>query len=273
MSHRNSERLASKALRVAAQFWFLVALVGLWAFVYYLLAYYVFPALQGGLEAWATKRLPNGYIPGDAMGNLAVAVHLFMAVIVTGFGPLQLIPKIRARFPSFHRWNGRVYIVTAIATSLAGFYMVWVRGDDIGNTVQHLGNSLAGVLTISFAILAWRYALARDFKIHRRWALRVFMVVNAAWFLRIGYQLSNFLNSGTIGFDPKVFSSPLFSPWTFGSYFLPLALLELYFRTQDRAGMTGKFAMAGTLIVVTVLMGIGIVNATLGMWLPRLQSF
>ncbi|MBN4046625.1 hypothetical protein JYU02_01350 [bacterium AH-315-P15] len=56
----------------------------------------------------------------------------------------------------------------------------------------------------------------------------------------------------------------------FGQYLVPLAILELYLRTQDRAGARGKFAMAAGLLVVTALMGVGIYAATMGMWLPRL---
>ena len=272
------------ALKASARLWFLVAAIGMWSFVYYLLAYYVGPVLQGGLEALANTRLPMGYIPGDTVGNIAITTHLFVAVAIIGFGPLQLIlgaiitgdgpfqrnPQIQARARSFHHWNGRIYMVTAVATSLAGLYMVWIRGGSIGNVVQNLAISLDGVLIIAFAAMAVRYAIARDIARHRRWALRLFMVVSSVWFLRIGYQLWNFLNNGSIAYDPEVFSSTFFDFWVFGQYLLPLAILEIYLRTQDRAGARGKFAMAGGLLVVTVFMGIGIFAATFGMWLPRL---
>ena len=267
--------VADKALKAAAGFWFLVAVIGMWSFVYYLLAYYINPVLQGGLEALANTRLPNGYIPDDPIGNVAVGGHLFVAVTIIGFGPLQLIPWIRERFPTFHHWNGRVFLTTAVATSLAGLYMVWVRGNDIGEAFQDISIgsiiiSFGAVLIMIFASMALRHAIARDINTHRRWALRLFMVVNGAWFLRIGYMLWTFLSSGSIDYDPKVFSSPIFPFITFGQYLVPLAVLELYFRAQDRAGARGKFAMAGGLFIVTILMGVGIFAATFGMWLPRL---
>ena len=258
------------ALKAAARLWFVVALVGLWIFVYYLLAYYIAPAFQGGLEAWTNTRLPMGYVPGDTIGNFAIALHLFVAVTIIGFGPLQLIPQIRERFPVFHHWNGRIYMSTVFATSLAGLYMVWIRGGSVGNVVQNIAISLDAVLIMIFAAMALRYAIARNIVTHRRWALRLFMVVNAVWFLRIGYQLWNFLNNGSIAYDYKVFSSTFFTFWSFGQYLLPLAILELYLHTRDRAGASGKFAMATGLLVVTAFMGVGIYAATFGMWLPRL---
>lgn len=41
-----------------------------------------------------------------------------------------------------------------------------------------------------FVALAWRSALARDFAIHRRHALRAWLLVNGVWFLRIGIMLA-----------------------------------------------------------------------------------
>ncbi|MBN4046624.1 DUF2306 domain-containing protein [bacterium AH-315-P15] len=262
--------VADNALKGSAALWWLTALIGMWIFVYYLLAYYVSPVLQGGLEVLSNTRLPMGYIPGDTLGNFAIAMHLFVAVTIIGLGPLQLVPQIRSRFPIFHHWNGRLYMLTVFAASLAGLYMVWIRGGSIGNLVQNISISLDAVLIMVFAIMALRYAIARDIPTHRRWALRLFMVVSAVWFLRIGYQLWNFLNNGSIAYDPGVFSSTFFTFWSFGQYLLPLAILELYLRTQDRAGARGKFAMAAGLLVVTALMGVGIYAATFGMWLPRL---
>jgi hypothetical protein len=48
------------------------------------------------------------------------------------------------------------------------------------------------------------------------------------------------------------------------------ALLELYLRTQDRAGVRGRFIMAAGLFVLTVEMAIGIFMAARIFWLPRL---
>ena len=95
-----------------------------------------------------------------------------------------------------------------------------------------------------FATLALRYALARDFKTHRRWALRLFMVVNGVWFFRVGLMFWIAVNQGPVGFDPKTFRGPFLSFWAFADYLLPLAILELYLRTKDRAGTRGQFAMA-----------------------------
>ena len=259
---------ADQALHRVAALWFLTATIGQWIFVYYIIAYYGLLTVQKGWEGLNETHLPTAYIPGDIMGNSAIFTHLFLAVVVIGGGPLQLIPQIRARFPTFHRWMGRIYMPTVFVISMAGLYMVWVRGS-VGDLVQHIGLSLDAVLIIVFAAMALRYAIARKIDIHRRWALRLFMVVNGVWFARVGLWLWLFLTGG-LGIDMKTFTGPFLSFWAFGQYLLPLAVLELYLHTQDRAGTPGRFTMATALFVLTVAMGIGIFEATMGMWLPRL---
>jgi hypothetical protein len=78
------------------------------------------------------------------------------------------------------------------------------------------------------------------------------------------------LNRSAAGFDPAIFQGPFLSFLSFAQYVVPLAVLELYLRTQDRAGAPGKFAMAAGLLVLTIAMGVGIFGATMRLWLPYL---
>jgi tetratricopeptide (TPR) repeat protein len=116
-----------------------------------------------------------------------------------------------------------------------------------------------------------RYALLRDFKTHRRWALRLFMVVSASLFIRAGLFLSFVLNHGPFGFNAVTFSGPFLTFMSFGQYLVPLAVLEIYLRTQDHAGAFGRFAMAAGLFVLTLGLGAGIVAVTMAAFLPNLK--
>ena len=259
---------AEKTLNIAARLWFVVAVAGQWMFAYYVAALYGGSALRGDWTAWH-KRMDHGHGPA-MLGNIAMAVHLSLAVIILLGGPLQLIPQLRRRAPSFHRWNGRLYIVALFIATISALYMVWFRGT-AGDFPQHVGVSLDAVLIMAFAAAAIRYAIARDFKTHRRWALRLFMVVNGVWFFRVGMMLWLVINRGPAGFNPQTFTGPFLTFWSFGNYLLPLAILELYLRVTDRSSSSTRFAMAAGLFVLTLAMGIGILVATKVMWLPRLK--
>jgi hypothetical protein len=256
------------ALDVSARLWFLVATLGHWIFVVSVAGYYTPLLVQGGLPALQNAHLFNGYIPGDTVGNFAVAGHVLLAVIILGGGPLQLVPQIRARFPTFHRWLGRTYILTAVTSAAAGLYLIWTR-PLFGALITNIATSIDGVLIIVFAGIALRYAIARDIRTHRRWAMRLFMVTSSVWFLRVGFRTWDVLTGG-IGVDDETFTGPFVYAWHFGQYLLPLAVLELYFRARDSASARHRSAMAVGLFAMTVLMSIGIVQAAKGSWLPRL---
>jgi uncharacterized membrane protein len=264
------QNFADAALKGSVRFWFAVTVIGQLVFAFTVASFYGIAAVRGNSqEAWS-KSITHGYVAGDTMGNFAVAAHLFSAVIVILAGAIQLIPQIRARAPLFHRWNGRLYIGTAFTISLAGLYMVWIRGS-VGDLPQHLGSSLMAVLIMLCATMALRYALARDFKTHRRWALRLYFVVSASLFIRAGIFLSLFLNHGPFGFDPTTFTGPFLTFISFAQYLVPLAVLEIYLRTKERAGVSRQLGMAAGLLVLTVALGMGVFAATMGMWVPTIK--
>ena len=53
---------------------------------------------------------------------------------------------------------------------------------------------------------------------------------------------------------------------------LPLAILELYFLARERGSDGARYAMAGGLGVLTVLMGVGVVGTWFGFFAPILSK-
>lgn len=264
----NRLALSGKALYAAATTWFTVAMAGQLVFVLYILSFYGVTAAQGNFEAW-NKVLPNGHVNGDVMGNIAIAIHVLIAAVVTIGGPLQLIPKIRSIFPRFHRWNGRVYIVTVVVASVTGLFVVWTRSAT-GNFMQQLTISINAVLILLAAWFALRHALARQLAQHRRWALRLFLVVSGSWFFRVILMFWIAVNGGPAGFDPKTFQGPALVTIGVLQYVLPLAVLELYFTAQRSSTFSVRIATAGVLLALTAAMALGIAVAAMGMWLPNM---
>lgn len=246
----------SRPVTTAAGLWFLVAATGLAIFASYIGISYGRAALGG----------PPGesrFVAGDWLGNGLLSVHLVFALLLTAIGVLQLIPALRCRAPALHRNFGRVFMVGALLGSVSGFYLLWVKGT-VGGLPMHLATTLNGILIIAFAGLAWREARARRFAEHRRWALRLFIVVNGVWFFRVGLMLWLMIWQAPVGFDPKTFTGPLVYALSFAQFLLPLAVLELYLRVKGRG-----VALAMTLVVLSLATAVGIAGATMGMWFPR----
>jgi tetratricopeptide (TPR) repeat protein len=148
--------------------------------------------------------------------------------------------------------------------------MTWMRAS-VGDFWQHMGSSLNAVLIWVCAAMALRYAMARDFRTHRRWALRLFLVTSAAWFFRITFFLWLFLSSSSFGFDPSTLQTPFITFMSFGQYLLPLAVLEIYFRAQDR-GALPRLATAAAMFVISLGMVAGLLAVGSGFWVRQVKA-
>ena len=215
-------RFQEKVLSSVAKFWFTVAVIGQWIMVYYVIVHYGGSLLSGNT---AVLESPNNHMSG----LIALIIHVLIAVIIMGFGPLQLIPQIREKFPKFHRLNGRIYLLTVFISSILGLYLIWGYEKMPGGDEMFVAMNILVLLTITFAILALRNAITRKIIKHRQWALRLFMVVNAGWFFRVGLMAWILIHQGPVGFDPETFEGPFIIALAFAQYLIPLALLELYF--------------------------------------------
>ncbi len=262
---RAPRRVADAALSAAVRLWFAVAVIGQWAFLYYIVAFYGPSTFTGNFQAWTRNAfLRKGYIAGDTVGNLVFASHALLAGVIAFGGALQLVPQIRARAIAVHRWIGRTFLTTALGLSVSGLYVQWVRGTR-GSLIAASAISLNAVLIVLFAVLAWRSALRREISTHRRWALRTYLVANAQWFTRVGFMAWIVVSRKVFGMAGG-FDGPFFLLWGFGCYLVPLAVLELYLRARDDAGPRGRLAMAGGLLVLTALMSVGIVAFEMFTW-------
>ncbi|WP_310556674.1 DUF2306 domain-containing protein [Flavobacterium sp.] len=258
-----------KVLNSAVTVWFAIAVLGQWIFALYVLLFYAKAMATGHSENW-NKALPNGYVTGDTLGNVVVGIHLLLAIIIIVGGPLQITPKVREYAPTFHRWNGRIYITIAFIMSVTGLYMVWVRGS-IGGIVQHISISINAILIMIAATLTIKYAMDRNFKTHRIWAIRLFLLVNGVWFFRVGFFFWLTLHQRPVGFDPITFEGPFLSFLSFSQYIIPLTLFELYLKAKKSSSKKFIYITAMLIFLLTVIMGIGIFAASIGIWFPRMN--
>lgn len=260
---------SKKLLNISTKIWFVVAVIGQWLFVYYIAMFYGKTALQGDFESW-DNALMSKLSEASLMANIFFGAHIFLAFIITAGGPLQLIPKLQTRFKIFHRWNGRLYILTAVIISITGLVLLNLR-EILGGGTAQFGQSINASFIMICAILAWRTAVNQDFQAHRRWAIRTFLMVSGVWFFRVGFGFWIFATGGEMTGSTENFDGPFDLFLIFGETFIPLAIAQLYFFTQEKDSVFGRFAMAGLLLMVSIMMAIGIFMAYQVFWLPELS--
>lgn len=145
-------------------------LLAVWAFCGYFCYYIATNFFLQPMWSWDT-------IQNFSVGKrpYPMLVHWIGGSIVMAIGPLQLIPQIRRRTPWLHRWVGRIYLVAAIVTSLAGAAYIVLCGT-VGGISMDVSFMLYGVLLGSCAVMAWRRAKQLNFRSHREWAVRTFVL-------------------------------------------------------------------------------------------------
>lgn len=259
----------SPLLSTLGGLWFLIAAAGQGLFIYFIIAYYGPRTASGNYPSWNDKQLIDGYIGGDPMGNFMFITHVLLAAIITFGGLVQLTPPLRAAFPSWHHWNGRLYLSLAAVMALGGLWLVLVRGTYLSE-ISMIAISIDAVLILIFGGFALNAAVARNIDSHRQWAMRLFMAVSGVWFLRLGIMAWVVIMQGPVGMNTTL-SGPTDTVLVFGCYLVPLAVLELYFAAQrpDASASLRAFA-AVTMLAACAITAIGSAAAAAFMWLPEL---
>jgi hypothetical protein len=171
------------------------------------------------------------FLPGAAVSNAAMSLHMIGGGILTILAPLQLAGGLRARWPQLHRALGRVTASLAVAIATLGLVFLVLRGS-IGGPWMDAGALGYGVAMIVAAVMAVDRARARDFARHREWALRLIVLVIAAWIYRLHYALW-YLATGGLWTEPD-FTGAFDRVQVFAFYLPYLAVLEIRFRAERR---------------------------------------
>ena len=166
-----------------------------------------------------------------------------------------------------HRWNGRLYLLSALVLALGGLWLTWVRGTWL-HWAGAVGISLDALLILLFGALAWRDARARRFAAHRRWTLRLFAVASAVWFMRVGYMTWG-IAAGGAGIGTAM-DGPFDIFLAFANSLLPLGVTELYLRTGARGRPAVRSAVTVVLATSAIAILVGSAGAWLIMWRPYL---
>lgn len=261
---------ANQFLRFSIMTWVTIALIGQWFFATYVFVLYVFPIVTGNPELVNLSQPIIGYVKDDTFGNAALFSHVIPAAILSVGGVIQLLPIIRRKLPTLHRWNGRVFLSLGLMGALSGLYLTWVRDARLSD-VGSLGITLNGILIIVAVIFAWRYARAKQFDLHMRWAIHAFILINGVWFFRLYLMAWYMANQGPNGNTSNI-DGPMDIFLSYACYGIPMIVAECVFwakRQKQSSIIWFVFALTslGTLITL-----IGVFAAIMMMWIPRISS-
>jgi uncharacterized membrane protein len=115
------------------------------------------------------------------------AAHFAVGGLVLAIGPFQFLPVLRTRWPSVHRWIGRVYVAGCLFSGVAA--LILATNTNAGPIAQ-TGFTLLAVYWLISTTMAFLKARSRDFAEHRKWMVRSYALTLAAVTLRIYLPVS-----------------------------------------------------------------------------------
>lgn len=177
------------AMALVSTVWVSVLLFGI-----YILAFYAGAVVDADLPSWNAV-LPRLYEPRTTAVTVAIGVHFGAGGVILVMGCVQLITRLRERWPLVHRVLGRVYVAASLLAGIGGLGFIVIKGT-VGGPVMSIGFGLYGVLMIIAAVQAYRHARAQRIEQHRAWALRLFALAIGSWLYRMDYGFWILLTGG-----------------------------------------------------------------------------
>eukprot|EP00755_Sulcionema_specki_P000526 Sspe_Gene.115324::Locus_102406_Transcript_1_2_Confidence_0.750_Length_906::g.115324::m.115324 len=101
---------------------------------------------------------------------LTVAIHVVLGTFPLLLSIVQLSSWIRSRSITFHRWTGRLCLVSSLLSAIFAFGLPYYT-QDVGPYTRVLIVLFVALWFVS-ALFVWYYARARDIPKHRAWGVR-----------------------------------------------------------------------------------------------------
>ncbi len=182
--------------------WIVFTMFGTYAMIHYIYS----AVVKGYWDSWEVTD-PGLYREGHTLPNHIILIHMIGGSYLMFVGPIQLIPFIRRKYISFHRWIGRIYIVAAVTTSTfaISFCVTYSNGRDDPN--ENIGNVIMGSAMFISAAQSYRYIMEKKIEEHKIWSFRLFIAAAGSVLYRIytgvyyslvifaGVPFSNTINS------------------------------------------------------------------------------
>ncbi|CAE6350997.1 unnamed protein product [Rhizoctonia solani] len=175
LAHSLREYLKFKSRSVTA-WWALYAMTLAIMFVSNIA--FLFP---GGLEK---KLIPEEYFSYKIRpyGSLLL-IHLACILPASMLSIIQFIPRLRAKYMSWHRYAGRIINVLTMISSICGMAIGHVSfGGDLATQAMTI---TLGVITIYSIIAGWRAARQHKIEEHKVWMIRAWAYQMAIVTLRV----------------------------------------------------------------------------------------
>lgn len=109
-----------------------------------------------------------------ALNAVLTFIHILPGLLFVVLGPLQFVKRIRTKWPSLHRWMGKVVLVSGLIIGISGIIMGFKM--PISGVSLTAATTLFGTLFLFSLTKAFLYIRQRNIVLHREWMIRAFAI-------------------------------------------------------------------------------------------------
>jgi hypothetical protein len=153
-----------------------IAKLILWSFILFLAFYFI---VRNAIPHYS---LDEAYFDIHWDHAAWLLIHISAGIIALILGPVQFIAGIRRRYLNFHRWSGRIYLISVGVSAIAAVYMLSLPHSSFGFRVGISGLAIAWISTSGLALIA---ILRKQFMQHKEWMIRSYVVTFGFVFFRV----------------------------------------------------------------------------------------
>jgi hypothetical protein len=139
----------------------LLIFVGFWGVVFALYITIVFFAQP--MENWDTASNYN-----VKPGAYFILVHWIGGTITLLSGHFQFLSGVRQKYPAFHHWNGRFFLL-GCSLAVVGGELYALSTGTVGGITMDISFIFYGVIISVFSVSTFYFAYQRRIQQHRRW--------------------------------------------------------------------------------------------------------
>ena len=147
-----------------------------------------------------------------ARNRVMISLHVLAGAAFLVLAPLQLSSAIRRRYRRFHRWSGRVLVMTGGLTAIAGLFfglLMPYAGAGEASAIALFGGLF--LVAISKGVIAIRRG---DVAAHREWMIRAFAVGIGISTVRIVAAILDFTLTPAGFSPPRIFVLSIWTGWS-----------------------------------------------------------
>ena len=101
-------------------------------------------------------------------------IHIVPGALFMILGPLQFVVRLRNRWPRFHRWSGRLFMVLSLIVGLSALAMSFTTS--IGGANETAATTMFALIFLFDLTKGYTKILGRRFLEHREWMIRTFSI-------------------------------------------------------------------------------------------------